>query len=81
MYSSNCCKNSNGYYNWKCVTFHCEECKNIKIPNLKCMNSEEQVRVSQFELTKTPYDKSSVLSLHILASNSIHYVALLGLNI
>lgn len=57
MYSKDCCKNPNEYYNWNYVTLHCKDCKNIKILNLKCMTSEEQLRVSQSELSKTPYDK------------------------
>ena len=35
----------------------CTECKNLTPFSLKCQNSEEKVKVYQFELTKAPFQK------------------------
>ena len=57
MESCPCDKAENGYYQWKCVKGKCKSCKLIKPTKLKCSTSQEQVQVSQFETTKTPYKK------------------------
>ena len=51
-----CVKNENRFYKWTCVTQKCKHCKNIKPINLECSNSSECTKVSQFEVTETPYE-------------------------
>ena len=55
MDTCSCDKGENGYYQWTCVQGKCKNCKHNKPTYLKCSTSEEQVQVSQFETTKTPY--------------------------
>ena len=42
---------------WKCASNKCKACKHLKPLNLKCQESRK--KVSQFELTKTPYKKTN----------------------
>ena len=56
MNSCNCAKDANGYYSWKCITGKCDQCKNIKPPQMPCQNLEEVTKYYQFETTKTPYE-------------------------
>ena len=37
----------------------CKNCKNVKAKPLSCQNLGEEVQVSQFEVTKTPYTKTN----------------------
>ena len=57
MSSCPCSKSPNGYYKWKCVNDKCSQCKKISPLPLKSSNSSEVIKISQFELTKTPYEK------------------------
>ena len=59
FYMSSCpfSKSPNGYYKWKCVNGKCSQCKKISPLPLKSSNSSEVIKISQFELTKTPYEK------------------------
>ena len=58
MSECKCEKGGNSYYKWKCCNLKCNICRNIKQAALKCQHSEETVKVSQFELTITPYKKT-----------------------
>ena len=58
MSECKCEKGGNSYYKWKCCNLKCNICRNIKQATLKCQHSEETVKVSQFELTVTPYKKT-----------------------
>ena len=55
--SCTCPKSPNGYYRWKCVDGTCSSCKKSSPQPLKCSDSTEVVKVSQFELTKKMYEK------------------------
>ena len=57
MSSCPCSKSPNGYYKWKCGNDKCSQCKKISPLPLKSSNSSEVIKISQFELTKTPYVK------------------------
>ena len=57
MSSCDCDKGANGYYKWKFVNLKCKDCKDSSSPDLKCKTSKEQVKVSQFQQTETPYKK------------------------
>lgn len=57
MYSCECSKSPNGYFQWNCVSMKCKECKNLKPMPLECQNSEKETKVHQFEVTKKPYKK------------------------
>ena len=57
MAKSPCQKEENGYYKQKCVGQKCKECKDLKPAEIKIQNSEKVRKVSQFEVTKTPYKK------------------------
>ena len=49
MAESNCEKSPNSYWKWKRCTLKCRNCRNVKSAALKCQQSEETVKVSQFE--------------------------------
>lgn len=57
MSKSKCKKEPNKYYRRKCVSFKCQDCKDITPANLICQTAQETVKVSQFELTKVPFTK------------------------
>ena len=57
MYSCTCPKSQNGYYNWKCVSCKCKECKNKNPMSLTCQMSQEITKVNQFELIQKLYAK------------------------
>ena len=59
MYSCKCPKSENGYYQWKCVAGKCSECKLIKPMPFGCASSEQKIKISQFEVTETPYKKTA----------------------
>ena len=42
MYSCTCLKGQNGYYNWKCVSCTCKECKNKNPMSLTCQMSHKK---------------------------------------
>ena len=58
MSTAGCEKQEIGYYKWKCVTQKCKACKDKKPMALTCQDSETVRKVSQFETTKTPYEKT-----------------------
>ena len=60
MHSCKCPKSENGYYQWKCVAGKCSECKLIKPMPFGCASSEQKIKISQFEVTETPYKKTAV---------------------
>ena len=57
MYFCTYLKVQNRYYNWKCVSCKCKECKNKNPMSLTCQMSQEITKVNQFELTQKPYSK------------------------
>ena len=65
MVKSSCKKSPNRYWKWKCCIIKCSNCQNMKPVALNCQQSEETVKVSQFERTNTPYkkiDKNGVIT-------------------
>ena len=52
---SNCKNSPHSYWKWKCCTLKYSNCQNIKPEALKCQQSEETLKVSQFEQTNNPY--------------------------
>ena len=58
MYNCNCPKSENGYYKWKCVSGSCSDCKSTKPQHFQCASSENKVKISQFEVTETPYKRT-----------------------
>ena len=60
MNSCQCSKDQTGYFNRACVTMKCQEYKNSTTLLLKCQNSLAQDKVCQFELTNTPYTKTTI---------------------
>ena len=59
MHSFDCPISPNDYYRWKCVSNKWKDCKHLKPLNLKYQESNKEIKVSQFELMKTPYKKTS----------------------
>ena len=57
MHNCKCPKSENGYYQQKCVARKCSECKLIKPMPFECASSEQKIKISQFEVTETPYKK------------------------
>ena len=57
MPNVNCPRSANSYFMWKCVSGNYNNCKNAPVKTLLCENSDEDVQVSQFETTETPYKK------------------------
>ena len=55
MSSCGCPKSENGYYQYKCVTGKCTECKGHKPMSLKCQNNSSPTKFSQFELVTREY--------------------------
>ena len=55
MSSCSCPKSTNGYYQWKCVTEKCKQCKDHQPRILKCQENETLVKFSQFEKVTTEY--------------------------
>ena len=53
-----CTKSENGYYQWNCVAGKCSECKLNKPMPFECASSEQKIKISQFEVTETPYKKN-----------------------
>ena len=62
MSSSQCDKESNGYYNWKCVSKKCKECKDTKLPSITCQDLEQLATVDQFEVATSKYKKVDKVS-------------------
>ena len=58
MHNCKCLKSENGYYQWKCVAGKCSECKLIQPRPFECASSEQKIKISQFEVTETPYKKT-----------------------
>ena len=58
MHSCKCPKSENGCYQWKCVAGKCSKCKLIKPMPFECASSEQKIKISQFEVTETPYKKT-----------------------
>ena len=59
MHKCKCSKSENGYYQWKCVAGKSLECKLIKPMPFECASSEQKIKISQFEVTETPYKKTA----------------------
>ena len=62
MSFSQCDKESNRYYSWKCVHKKCKECKDIKLPCITCQDSEELATVDQFKVATSKYKKVDKVS-------------------
>ena len=52
-----CPKSENGYYQWKCITGKCKECKSYQPMSLKCQNNSSLTKVIQFQLVTREYIK------------------------
>ena len=59
MCDCTCIKSPNGFYQWKCSSRQCLNCKNSKPAPLKCQSSNELVTVDQFETVERTYPKLS----------------------
>ena len=59
MPNVNCPRSPNSYFMWKCASGNCNNCNNAPVKTLLCENSDEDVQVSQFETTETPYKKQT----------------------
>ena len=55
MNSCTCPRSENGYYQYICCQGRCSNCKNIELPLIPQLTSENTKTFYQFELTKTPY--------------------------
>ena len=53
--SCECPRSEKGYYQLKCVTGKCKECKGHKPLFLKCQNNSSLAKVSHFELVTREY--------------------------
>ena len=59
MFNCQCLKSESGYFQWKCVTGKCHECKSLKPKSLDLPSSYHLVKFYQFEITETPYTKTT----------------------
>ena len=59
IFNCQCLKSESGYFQWKCVTGKCHECKWLKPMSLDLSSSNHLVKFYQFEITKTPYTKTT----------------------
>ena len=59
MFNYQCLKSENGYFQWKCMTGKCHECKSLKPMSLDLPSSNHLVKFYQFEITETPYTKTT----------------------
>ena len=72
MAHCDCSKSPCGYYKWKCASEKCKNCKSGLPVNVSCQNSQEQVKIQQFESKEREYEKlNKKLKLHV-ANNSIY---------
>ena len=55
MSSCSCPKAVNGFYQWKCVTLKCKECKDAKPQSLSCQENDTLVKISQYEKVTSEY--------------------------
>ena len=58
-FNCQCLKSETGYFHWKCVTGKCHECKSLKPMSLDVSSSNHLVKFYQFEITETPYTKTT----------------------
>ena len=59
MFNCQCLKSESGYFQWKCVTGKCHECKSLKPMSLDLSSSNHLVKFYQFEITETPCTKTT----------------------
>ena len=59
MFNCQCLKPERECFQWKCVTGKCQECKSLRPMSLDLSSPNHLVKFYQFEITKTPYTKTT----------------------